>query len=156
MHLYKYRKSKNGFILVYTLLIASICIVSALACFKLQILIRDNNIKRGKDFSKIDIVQRDREYLLTDIDSYIYSNLSGISCSNIKALMLIYGEKKKYYGNSYIKYLAGKDAFYLCFYINGRFYREELYKYSVMDENVIYIPVEYSYKEGVVNICLDQ
>ena len=156
MYLSKYRKSKNGFILVYTLLIAGICTTSALGGLKLQISIRDNNIKKIKELKKEDVVQRDREYLLTYIDSYINKNLSDISCSTIKVFMLTYGEQKFFYGNSYIKYIQEKDAFYLCIYKDGTFCREELYKYSVVAEKIRYIPVAHSYKEGVVNICLVQ
>ena len=152
MYLLRYKKSKNGFILVYTILITGICIISALACFKLQILIRDNNINRIKELSKVDMAQRDIEYLLTDIDNYINSNISAISCSKVKALMLLYGEQKKYYGNSYIKYLPQKDTFYLCIYKNGTFCKEELFQYSVIEGKIIYIPVRRSYKEGVVII----
>jgi len=135
-------------------LITSICIISALGCFKLQILKRENNIRVGKGLSRTDVVQRDREYLITGMDKYIYSNLNDISSENIKNLLNSYEKQKNYYGSSYIIYITEKDAFYLCFYSNGRFYREELYKYNVAEGKVFYVPVGYSYKEGVLNICI--
>jgi len=135
---------------VYTLLITSICIITTLACFKMQILKRDNNIRLKKDINKLDLVQKYREYLLTDMDCFIYSNLQDISLDNIKKLFLNQGEKQIYYENSYIRYFKNKDAFYLCFYCNGRFYKEELYKYNVSDGNVSYITIGYSYKQGAL------
>lgn len=150
MYFNKYRKSKKGFILVYTLLITSICFITSLGCFKMELLKRDNNINFKKEINKLDLVQRDREYLLTDLDSYIYANLQDINCENIKNLFLNQSEKHFYFESSYIKYLNNMNSFYLCFYFNGSFYREELYKYNVSDGNVFYIPTEYSYKQGVL------
>jgi hypothetical protein len=143
-------EKRRGFVLVYTILIASLCSAAALACFRLQILRRDNNISYIKQVQRIDYVQRDRENLLTDIDSFIYSRLTEMSCQQIKELFRNESLFKIYCGGSSAEYIAVLDAFYLCYYIDGKFSLEELYRYDFGEKGVVYTPVAFSYKKGTV------
>jgi len=143
-------KKRRGFVLIYTLLIASLCSATAIACFRLQMLRRDNNISYKKLVQKIDYVQKDREKLLTDIDSIIYSRLTEISCQQISELFHNESSFKVYSGGSSAEYIAVLDAFYLCYYIDGKFNLEELYRYEFRERGVVYIPVAFSYKKGMV------
>lgn len=144
-------RSKKGFILVYTLMIASLCITAALGAFKMGCLKRNNNINFANKIEKEDYIQRDREYLLTDIDSFIYCNAASINVQCIKEL-LTKETYKSWQDKSYIMYLADKDAFYLCYYVNGNFLMEELYNYTVENGELYYSFLKYSYKQGVLGI----
>ncbi len=148
MHLYKYGKSREGFILVYTVLITALCITAALGCFRLQCLKRTSNIKLQQDISRVDPVQRDREMLLTEMDNYICSNIDILTNDNIKNYFTINGEHKSFYDQSYIMYIKDKDRFYLCLFKNGSFSREELYNYTGTGENIFYSPLKYSWIQG--------
>lgn len=136
--------------LIYTLLIASLCSAAAISCFRLQMMRRDNNISYKKLVQKIDYVQKDREKLLTDIDSFIYSRLTQISCQQISELFHNESSFKVYCGGSSAEYIAALDAFYLCYYNNGKFNLEELYRYDFSERGVVYTPVAFSYKKGMV------
>ncbi|MBP1743588.1 MAG: hypothetical protein H6Q58_566 [Firmicutes bacterium] len=141
---------RRGFVLVYTILIASLCCAAAVACFRLEILSRDNNIAWLKLMQKTDFVQKDREYLLTDIDAFITSGTREPGCEDIRELFLNESGFRSCSGESSAVYLAAKDAFYLCYYSGGKFVMEELYRYSCGEKGVVYIPAEFSYKKGIV------
>jgi len=149
MHHYKGKK-RRGFVLLYTLLIVSLCSATAIACFRLQMMKRDNNISYKKLVQKIDYVQRDREILLTDIDSFIYSRLTEISCQQISELFRSESSFKVYFGGSSAEYIAVLDAFYICYFIDGKFSMEELYRYEFSERGVVYTPIAFSYKKGMV------
>jgi hypothetical protein len=149
MHHSKSEKRK-GFVLVYTLLITALCSAAAVACFRLQMLRRDNNISYIKMVQRIDYIQRDREILLTGIDSFIYSRLTEISCQQIRELLRNESSFKVYCGGSSAEYNEVLDAFYLCYYSGGKFSLEELYRYDLGERGVVYTPVKFSYKKGAV------
>lgn len=129
---------RRGFVLVYTLLIAALCSSAAIACFRLQILSRDNNIASLKLMQRNDSVQRDREYLLTAADDFIHAGIT--EPGGFQAIS----------GESSAEYLPDKDAFYLCYRSGGKFVMEELYRYSSGEKGIIYFPAAFSYKQGTV------
>jgi len=111
---------------------------------------RDNNISYKKLVQKMDYVQRDRENLLTEIDGLIYLRLTELSRQQISELFHNESSFKVYCGGSSAEYIAVLDAFYLCYYIDGKFSLEELYRYDFSERGVVYIPVAFSYKKGMV------
>lgn len=119
--------------------------MAALGVFKMQCLKRNNIIYLKNDIGREDTIQRDREYLLAELNNYIISNEK----EDIKELLL-----KGYtfsYSSSTITYIPVKDSFYLLFYKDGRFIKEELYKYSIINGSIYYGKMESSFKQGVVN-----
>jgi hypothetical protein len=144
------RGKRRGFVLVYTLLIASLCSAAAIACFRLQIQSRDNNVASAKLMQRTDSVQRDREYLLTAVDDYIYAGMSEQGCAEIRELFQSGNGFKALSGESTAEYILAKDALYLCYYRGGKFVMEELYRYSSGEKGVVYIPAAFSYKKGIV------
>ena len=143
-------RKRRGFVLVYTLLIASLCSAAAIACFRLQIQSRDNNVASLKLLQRTNIVQRDREYLLTAANDFIYEGNSEPGCAEIRELFQSGNGFKASSGESNAEYIPAKDALYLCYYRGGKFVMEELYRYSTGEKGVVYIPAAFSYKKGSV------
>jgi hypothetical protein len=141
-------KKRRGFVLVYTLLIVSICAAAALACFRLQVLARDNSISCIKLVQKQDVVQRDREYLLNEVDGFICSRLETVTVQGIRELFASETGFRAGYGESSAQYLASKDAFYLCYSSGGRFLMEELCRYEAGERGAVYSTTAFSYKKG--------
>jgi len=145
----KYKKN-SGFVLIYTVLIASLCALSALACFNMQVMKRDANIKSSRLLQKEDYVQRDREYLLTALDSYIDINFYESGSEDIRGFFTnLYGFQIVY-GNSTLVYYDAKDSFYLCYNVEGKFYREELIGHVVASEGIEFFVSEFSYRKGAL------
>ncbi len=144
------RGKRRGFVLVYTLLIASLCSAAALASFRLQIQSRDNNVASVKNMQRTDSVQRDREYLLTAADDFIYAGTAEQGSEEIRELLQSGSGFKTSYGGSTAEYLPAKDAFYLSYYSGGKFVMEELYRYSSGEKGVVYSPAGFSFKKGTM------
>lgn len=143
-------KKRNGFVLVYTLLIVSVCSAAALACFRLQVLARDSRVQGTRLAQRQDIVQRDREYLLNEIDGYISSRLENISSQGVRELFVSESGFRAYAGESSAQYLAAKDCFYICYSSGGKFQMEELIRCEQGGKGVVYFPAAFSYKKGAL------
>ncbi|MGE5627475.1 MAG: hypothetical protein ACM3X7_05070 [Solirubrobacterales bacterium] len=130
-------------------MIASLCITAALGAFKMECLKRNNNINFVKKIEKTDNIQKDREYLIADMDSFIYSNAANINAECIKEL-LTKGNHKSWQDKSYMVYNKDKDVFYLCYYVNGIFLMEEILNYTIENGEIYYTPLKFSYKQGVL------
>jgi len=149
MYTVKYEKS-GGFVIIYTVLIAALCAISAIACFNMQVMNRDANVKASRLIQKEDYVQRDREYLLTDLDGYIDLNFYASGSEDIKEFFTNLNGFQMVYGNSTLLYSEANEAFYLCYYIEGKFYREEMVKYVVTNEGISFFVSEFSYRKGAL------
>lgn len=146
----KNRKS-NGFVMLYTIIIGSICAISALTCFNMQVLKRDSNISLSCAVEKQDLTQRDREYLLTNLNEYIESNCS--KPFDEETIKLLFAEQEDFmvsYESSSLEYSEIKDAFYISYYYDGKFYKEELCGYKTTENSVEFYISGFSYKKGVL------
>ncbi|MHC1721127.1 MAG: hypothetical protein AB9844_10770 [Clostridiaceae bacterium] len=147
--MYNVKHKKNcGFILIYTVIIASLCAAAALACFNMQVMKRDGNIKSYGLLHKQDYVQRDREYLLTDLDNFIDLNFIDSGSTEGMVFFANLNDFQIVFGNSTLEYYDTKDSFYICYYIDGKFFMEELCRYVFTNEGIELFISEFSYRKG--------
>lgn len=78
---------KKGFVLVYTLLIGMLCIMLSLFCFEMLLEIRTNVIYSKSYILKVEVDQKGREYLLTEIKEYIIKNTATLTIPSITDLL---------------------------------------------------------------------
>jgi hypothetical protein len=116
----------------------------------MQVMKRDANVKASRMIQKEDYVQRDREYLLTELDVYIDLNFNASGSEDIRGFFANINGLQMVYGNSTLEYSDAKEAFYLCYFIEGKFYREELIRYAVANEGIAFFVSEFSYRKGAL------
>jgi hypothetical protein len=114
----------------------------------MEILIRSNNLKLQKNASKVDVLQKEREYLLTELDENICKNVSIISENEVKTYLSSISDFNVKYNDSCVKYIKNNNCFLVQYFINSKFYKEELYEYTIIDGSVFYGCIDYSFKQG--------
>lgn len=134
--------------MIYVFFIGSVCIFISLICFKLSFLQRSNTLKMREYCCKVEPVQKIREYMLTDLNSLIYKNCTSINNDSVKNYLSSISGNIVNYDYSYIKYNDAANSFTLVYYIGKKFYKEELYKYTIKNGNVFYNCLDYSFKKG--------
>lgn len=142
------RKSKKGFILVYVLFACSLCFLIVLGVYKMEVLIRNNDLKLQQNTMKVDIIQKPREFLLTQLDENIYESVSYISEEGVKEFFNTTTSTAIKYDDNLIKYINDSNCFLAEYYINHKFYKEELYEYKIINGSIFYGCIDYSYKKG--------
>lgn len=114
----------------------------------MEFLIKENSIKLQKNILKVDKSQKSKEYLLTELDEYIYVNVKDITEEDIKKFFSSLNDFTLIYEESCIKYNKEKDCFLIQYSINHKFYKEEFYEYKVNDAFITYGCIDYSFREG--------
>lgn len=148
----RFRKGKNkGYILIYVLIISSLCLSIVFGCYKMEFLRRENSIKMKKNALKVDKTQKCKEYLLTELDEYIYENVNNVTEEDIKNYFSAVNGFSLTYEQCCVKYNKDKNYFLVEYYINNKFYKEEFYQYKVNGTSIIYGCIDYSYAKGVLN-----
>ncbi|WPC44855.1 hypothetical protein [Clostridium sp. JS66] len=148
------RRRSKGFILIYVMFIVSFCIFIALNCFKLEVLKRQNSLNMKKDVLKVDSTQKIKEYMLTDLDELLYKNVTVLTNDGIKSyLSSLISTRDSIvtickYDNSCIEYNKDKDWFVVTYYVNNKFYKEEVYRYKVENNLIFYNYINYFFKKG--------
>src|SRR5659263_319273 len=111
--MYKNKKVKKGYILLYVLLIGTICIIMLLYCVNLEAseLKNLNSIKNFK--IKAELYVENKEFLLTDLTSNIYTKFG--ASSDKEGIKNYYSSisntfKLNYKGNLLV-YNTSKDMF---------------------------------------------
>lgn len=141
------RKADRGFILIYVLLIGCICIFISLGCFNMEMNVRSNNLNDYKKCLKMDVTEKYREYLLTELNRYLNENISfkeGKLNENMSSL----NNLRIYFEECYIYYDEKNDCFKVEYVFNGKFYKEEVYEYQFGENGLVYSCVDYSLDEG--------
>lgn len=144
------RKSQKGFILVYVLFACSLCFAIVLGIYKMEVLIRRNDLKLQKNIMQVDNIQKSREYLLTELDDNIYKNVNCISEEEVKKFLNSTTDASIKYDDNLIKYINDSDCFLAEYYINHEFYKEELYQYKIINGSIFYGCIDYSYSKGEI------
>lgn len=142
-------KSK-GYTLIYVLIINSICLSIVFGCYRMEVLRRQNSIRAREKALRIDRIQKYKEYLLTELDEYIYVNANDITEEDIKSYFNSIDDFSLTYNQCCIKYNKDSNCFLAQYYINNVFYKEEIYQYKVNGNSVIYGCTDYSYAKGVL------
>lgn len=142
------KKSERGFILIYVLFICSLCFIIVLGFYKMEVLIRSNNLKFQSNVLKVDNLQKTREYLLTELDENIYMNVSSIDENAVKEYLNSIADFKGKYNDSYVEYVKNNNCFLIQYYINHKFYKEELYEYKIVNGEIFYGCIDYAFEQG--------
>lgn len=134
--------------------IVSFCIFIALNCFKLEVIKRQNNLNMEKNMLKVDPTQKIREYIFTELDELLYKNAVTLTNEGIKSYLSSVGSTTNSivqigkYDNSCIEYNKNKDWFVVTYYVNNKFYKEEVYRYKVENNLIFYNYINYFFKKG--------
>ncbi len=143
------RESTRGFILIYVVFIVTLCIFIALNCFKLEVLKRENNLKMQKNILKVEYEQKTKEYIFTQLDEFLYKNVTNLTSDGIKAYLDSLSGTIVQYEDSHIEYNKSQNCLLVVYYKDGKFSKEELYQYRVENNSIFYTCIDYSFKEGV-------
>jgi hypothetical protein len=82
----------------------------------MQVMKRDANVKASRMIQKEDYVQRDREYLLTELDVYIDLNFNASGSEDIRGFFANINGLQMVYGNSTLEYSMQRKRLSLLFY----------------------------------------
>lgn len=108
----------------------------------------ENNLKFQKNSLKINTIQKYAEYLLTELDEYILANVSAITQDDIRVHFSSLYDFSISYEECNISYVPNKDCFLIEYYLNHKFYKEELYEYKIYNNSLIYRCIDYSFERG--------
>lgn len=114
----------------------------------MEILIKQNTERTANNILKVEEIQKIKEYILTELDQYIYENVENIGEEELKTFLNSLGNFQLSYEESTITYNKDRDCFLIQYYIDGKFYKEELYEYKVHGPSVIYGCINYSFDKG--------
>lgn len=140
---------KNGFILIYTLLICSLCILIAVYFFSMEFKKMENIISYKKSITKDNKLDEYKEHLFTILYQNMPAEIRNSSTDNVKNYFqqnnTIYN-----YDNSYskIKYDAARNKIILQSYYDEYYHRDDLYDYKVLGGKLKFIYIQTLYVEG--------
>jgi hypothetical protein len=140
-------KGKKGFILIYVLFIGCICILISLGCYSMEMNIRSNVVDTYKQAFKVNVKDKYKEYLLTELNQYICENIL-CNTTNIKEYMNSLDDFKIYFQESHVYYDKNIDCFIIEYVIDGTFYKQETFEYEIKDKDVIFSCIDYSFRKG--------
>ncbi|NFN87393.1 hypothetical protein FDF31_11310 [Clostridium sporogenes] len=141
---------KKGYILLYALLMGGLCMFSSLFILKMENIKWQNSDKELKSLSKINSVQKNREYILSYIDKFFYENIDNINSDNINEFIRSLDNNFKFTFNNNLAYFYNGDLI-IDYYKNKIFYKQEKYKISTKDSNISYKREYVSYERKVSN-----
>ncbi|KOR26654.1 hypothetical protein ND00_05330 [Clostridium sp. L74] len=123
---------------------------SSLFILKMENIKWQNSGKELKSLSKINRVQKDREYILSYIDKFFYENIENISSDNINEFIRSLDNNFKFTFNNTLAYFYNGNLI-IDYYKNKIFYKQEKYKISTKDSNIFYKREYVSYERKVSN-----
>lgn len=151
--MFKNNKLK-GYALISTIFICSICLLILLFSYDIALMEREKSESLEKYIVNSTASDNIKEYLLTDINDYIVSNVDEIDTDTVHNFLNNHeGNIKLFYNTSFIKYYKGKDCFIIYSYFNENSHREDYYNYYVSDSRIIYKFFNGFLIEGRVDIC---
>ncbi|WP_242866542.1 hypothetical protein [Clostridium ljungdahlii] len=109
--------------------------------------IRSNNLNSHKKSIQVDVTEKYREYLFTELNEYISKNPC-CDDNGIKQYISSLDNFKIYFEECYIFYDKNMDCFKVEYIFNGEFYKEETYEYEVKNKDILYSCIDYSFKKG--------
>lgn len=151
MYRNKTRKLKKGYVLVYTLLIALFIITLLIFSFTLELKKTKNIENYKKDVSSIKKYEQYREYLLTELNRIINTNISVVSKDNIKAYFTVNSVIVRVDENKgSARYNRDEDCFYVESYEDNYTYRREIFDYDVISSTLKFTFRKEEYVKGVI------
>ena len=140
---------KKGFVIVYTLIFGMVCLFIVLLCFNLYIY-ESNNIDFLQNIDlKENNMEKDREYLLTDLSDTIKTNISDITNDNVRNYFTAYKSNFKIiFNNSCVVYDYKDNEFVLVSKYDNVFVKQEYYGYTIMSGKIKFTYLRFSIVEG--------
>lgn len=116
----------------------------------MEMLRRSNNLAMSKNVVKVDLIEKHKEYLLTELNDYVHKNILNLTEEETRNYFTSLDDFKISYEGSYIVYDKKRDCFKGEYNINGKFYKKELYEYQVSNAVITCSCIDYSFeKEGI-------
>lgn len=149
--MYGNKKIRKGFILVYTLLITSFCLIIAVYIFTLQVKI-SKNVNSYKNYVlKEQDHDKYKEYLFTEFSEQVLKNINKLEREEIKSYLnrssFLY---KSDDNKAKIKYNSITDNIEFTTYYETNYIRIDRYSYNASDGKLKLIYMDTSYSEGKV------
>lgn len=152
MYKYSKRRVNKGYVLIYVLLVGSLCLLSSIFVFQMEMGKRSSLILYKDEVTSKNKLAQSRENLLTAIDTIVNINVSAKDVTSIKGYLSVLPVSYKiYYQNSYISYSKKNDKIFIDYYIDGIYYKTEYYMYYVDSLKIKYKCSDISYVKGMVN-----
>lgn len=109
--------------------------------------IRSNGLDTHKQTFKINITEKYKECLLTELNQYICETIL-CETTNVKEHMNSLDNFKIYFEESCIYYDGNTDCFIIEYVIDGDFYKQETFEYEIKGKDVVFSCIDYSFKKG--------
>lgn len=135
---------------MYALFMGCLCIFSSLFILKMENIKCENSGKELRSLSKVNNVQKDREYVLSYIDKFFYDNIDNINSDNMDKFIRSLDKNFKVTLSNSSAYFYNGDLI-IDYYKNKLFYKQEKYKISTKDSNIAYKREYVSYERKVSN-----
>lgn len=135
---------------MYALFMGCLCIFSSLFILKMENIKCQNSGKELRSLSKVNNVQKDREYVLSYIDKFFYDNIDNINSDNMDKFIRSLDKNFKVTLSNSSAYFYNGDLI-IDYYKNKLFYKQEKYKISTKDSNIAYKREYISYERKVSN-----
>ena len=135
---------------MYALFMGCLCIFSSLFILKMENIKCQNSGKELRSLSKVNNVQKDREYVLSHIDKFFYDNIDNINSDNMDKFIRSLDKNFKVTLSNSSAYFYNGDLI-IDYYKNKLFYKQEKYKISTKDSNIAYKREYVSYERKVSN-----
>lgn len=110
----------------------------------METLMKSNYLHDHKVSFKTDNIEKDREILITRLNEYVNKSVNYHNDEDISKYFSNLKDFRIYYENSYVYYDTNNNTFKLEYILNNKFYREEIYEYTVKDGKIKYGCIDYS------------
>jgi hypothetical protein len=131
--------------MIYVLIIGLITMMISIECYHMESLLKSDVVYGYKDIFKIEKIQKDREVLITRLNSFIEKNVDYVDEDDISKYFSNIEDFRIYYGNSYVYYDRKNDLFKLEYVLDNKYYKEECYEYAIKNGNIRYGCINYSF-----------
>ncbi|MDF2883930.1 MAG: hypothetical protein K0R54_4495 [Clostridiaceae bacterium] len=149
MHFYGKNTVKKGSIILYTLIVCSICFCCAAYYFKIELLKFENYNRMWSARLSSTQYEECREFLLTYLINYFNENVQAKSSESLSNFITTIPDGFSItYKNSYAKYSLSKGYFVINTYIDAYSHREDYYSAYILNSQIRFKFMETKYAEG--------
>ena len=149
MHKYKDSYIKKGYVVVYVLLVCSLCMILVSYSFYLEV----KKVRNIKSYTNLIInakkIDEYKEYLFTYLHKEVNTAISSLTSDSVKQYLTTNNFKIKFdNGKACIKYDLSTNKIILETFYSTDYYRRDLYDYKVVSNKLKYMYVNTIYIEG--------
>jgi hypothetical protein len=149
MYKYKHRNMNKGYIIVYILLVCSLCMVLVSYSFHMEIS-KSKNLRSYKDFIvKARKIEEYKEHLFTYLHKEINLSITSPTSENVREYLTVYLPEIRFDGDkACIRYDSITDRIFLETYTDAYNYRRDIYEYKVVSNEIKYSYLDTKNIEG--------